>query len=434
MKIKHIPLAFAAFVTGCGTSATFSDLEVSDDNEAPSFIQLRSGGTPTLGYYEGGDFGSSVIIPQIIHFDDVDGVAVFQQDMVLGKTRDLECSLLIRTAATRFIDPEFELDAYPSLADANVPPECVPFIPQIIEIEEPPIPTEMPPPIPPAYEIPCLDPEFEKVLRTPGGAPIEDSRRIRSECLRGDTKGVISPRIIPTSENLNSGECQGEIQKRLIEALNGRESISFEDIVNRLNELKKPECKKAYERAIDEISDEFIIIGSIENIGQCSSGNFAKFVPNLPYKLWTPGDEGNVVITYFIDIDAPEIKEQIKDALDMWEIKSQLRFKPADKGEPQIIFRLTQSGSEKELCSAPVGRQVNKEGDFTQSEVVVGGCIISGYDKDTVGLIAHEIGHVLGLWHEHARADRDDYVEILYPPNEKSNYQRVLHYCPGKYQ
>jgi Astacin (Peptidase family M12A) len=38
------------------------------------------------------------------------------------------------------------------------------------------------------------------------------------------------------------------------------------------------------------------------------------------------------------------------------------------------------------------------------------GCV--GELDTTVGSIVHEMGDALGLWHEHSRSDRQDYVEI----------------------
>ncbi len=52
------------------------------------------------------------------------------------------------------------------------------------------------------------------------------------------------------------------------------------------------------------------------------------------------------------------------------------------------------------------------------------------------GYIMHELGHLIGHYHEHQRPDRDQYIKVLYtniPPFLRREFEKVDHEIYGKY-
>ncbi|XP_050525579.1 tolloid-like protein 1 [Daktulosphaira vitifoliae] len=112
-------------------------------------------------------------------------------------------------------------------------------------------------------------------------------------------------------------------------------------------------------------------------------------------RVWDYG-----VIPYEIDssFGGPH-KALFKQAMRHWENFTCIKFveRNADEHPNYIVFTERPCG-----CCSFVG----KRGNGPQA-------ISIGKNCDKFGIVVHELGHVVGFWHEHTRPDRDNHVQIV---------------------
>lgn len=148
----------------------------------------------------------------------------------------------------------------------------------------------------------------------------------------------------------------------------------------------------------------------------------------------------NGVIPYVIQANfSSETKATIMKAMRHWENYTCLSFvERQSHHKSYIIFTEKACG-----CCSYVGRRSEDEPQ----------AISIGKNCDKKGIVIHELGHVIGFWHEHTRPDRDEHVDILLDnvvegqdfnfkkmdPGEVNSlgepydYSSIMHYAKGTF-
>ncbi len=151
----------------------------------------------------------------------------------------------------------------------------------------------------------------------------------------------------------------------------------------------------------------------IQNLTKNEQNAQALILLKLGGARWPQG-----MIPYEISDSLPlNSRYAILEAMSLWQNNTHVKFvelSPTAKHDyPDYLSFVLNHGN---TCSSFVGKQGGRQ-------------VVKLSPRCGTMNIAHEIGHVLGLWHEQSRGDRDSYIQIVWDnidDNYKYNFSQHL--------
>ncbi|CAO2585469.1 Tolloid-like protein 2 [Lemmus lemmus] len=149
-------------------------------------------------------------------------------------------------------------------------------------------------------------------------------------------------------------------------------------------------------------------LGTSDTTAKTFSARVRRATTSRTERIWPGG-----VIPYVIGGNFTGSQRAIfKQAMRHWEKHTCVTFVERTDEESFIVFSYRTCG-----CCSYVGRR----GGGPQA-------ISIGKNCDKFGIVAHELGHVVGFWHEHTRPDRDQHVTIIrenIQPGQEYNFLKM---------
>ena len=136
-----------------------------------------------------------------------------------------------------------------------------------------------------------------------------------------------------------------------------------------------------------DLTEGTVLIGDLQVPARAAS--LAEFTYTI--KLWADGE-----VPFVFDANVAESRQNaMRAAMAEWEKVAGVHFRPAQDYDVNYVHIQNSDGN-----NSAIGMWGGKQ-------------IINIVSWDSKFIMAHELGHCLGLWHEQTRPDRDAYVEII---------------------